>query len=394
MVLVVIFGGTFNSNATTILVSSSGNSPTQEELGDVEDNTNFGYGRSQYGDLTRILNDASDNHVNVVNELEDLDLMLNYDTIWVDQRGDNLKNPFNGNLSNTEIANLISYVSSGGRVILIGENRSWNTWNQQILSAVGGTYSGMATNDILNNNVSALGAPVPSGVDGNQRSYSITDHYLTKDVEGIPVPTVGVADYAPNATQLFDINFITLWNENVVTVLDVNTLYNFTNDDDIQSAQFITNLSYWAAHVEDFIPWYDGRITKAQYFLSESITLEDTVTFDYFCEMSTEPTHGNFEVLFFNGTEWETFKWELKLGGSSVDWASASFYVPTWATGENVQIIFRLKELGTETNPTVYLRNITSNGRASSPVPEPSTIFLFGTGLAGLAGARFRKNKK
>ncbi len=35
-----------------------------------------------------------------------------------------------------------------------------------------------------------------------------------------------------------------------------------------------------------------------------------------------------------------------------------------------------------------------SGGQAGSPVPEPGTLLLFGTGLAGLAGASFRRRRR
>jgi hypothetical protein len=145
------------------------------------------------------------------------------------------------------------------------------------------------------------------------------------------------------------------------------------------------NLS-WAVRGGDYGP----SVTTTQTYLTDYLTLGDTFTFDYWWEMGTEPTGFNLDVLFFNGTEWETFGWALNFDGTSDQWDTASFWVPPWARGENVQIIFSLLDLGQETDPTVYLRNI---GSATTSVPDAPITILLGSGLLGLFGLGKKKTK-
>lgn len=133
----------------------------------------------------------------------------------------------------------------------------------------------------------------------------------------------------------------------------------------------------------------DGIVTTDQYFMTDLLTLGDNFTFDYWWEMGMDPTESNLDVLFFNGTDWETFGWQFNFSGSSDQWATASFYVPEWARGTAAQIMFRVFDFGQATDPTLYLSSINS-----APAPEPSTMILLGTGLVGLVAAGRKKNKR
>lgn len=47
-------------------------------------------------------------------------------------------------LSATEAANLSGFIASGRRVFMLGENAGWQTWDESLLSVVGGAYVGQS----------------------------------------------------------------------------------------------------------------------------------------------------------------------------------------------------------------------------------------------------------
>jgi len=70
--------------------------------------------------------------------------------------------------------------------------------------------------------------------------------------------------------------------------------------------------------------------------------------------------------------------------GNSNSWQHIDLAIPTPPPGYQY-ISFSVEDFNNESNPIAYV------DVPSAPVPEPSTVLLFGTGLAGLAAVGRRK---
>jgi hypothetical protein len=196
---------TASASATNILVATSG--------------ANFGYGYngSQWGNMTGALNTASSSGVTVTADFSNLAQMLAADALWLDQRW------VSGSLSGTELTNLSTFISTGKRVVMIGENSSWTGWDNQILGLVGGSFAG----------------------NGFNTATTIYSHALTAGVTSITLPGSGLSTVS-GGTALFDQNWATLWgaNQNVLTLLDVNVMSD-GQWGSADNAVFATNVAQW-----------------------------------------------------------------------------------------------------------------------------------------------------
>ena len=83
-----------------------------------------GWGNHKYGgsewNMTAALDEAFDGNIDVVSNFEDLSLILSYDALWLDIRKRSLNGPCDL-LSSLEIENLIEFIDTGKRVVMIGE---------------------------------------------------------------------------------------------------------------------------------------------------------------------------------------------------------------------------------------------------------------------------------
>ena len=130
-------------------------------------------------------------------------------------------------LSALELSNLQAFIATGRRVLMVGENVNWASWNQQILNVVGG-------------------ADISSGL-----NYVIANKVFNNEItNGADPVTLVYPGESSGGTSLYDYEFATLWgiNQNALTVLDANVFEDFYwSYYGPQSGQFATNVAYWLA---------------------------------------------------------------------------------------------------------------------------------------------------
>ncbi len=188
------------------------------------------YGGDVWPEMTAALNEAA-NSVTVTPDLSNISYMTDFDALWVDQRGrDSDPGSF---LTTTEIANIATFIASGRRVVMFGENSTWSNWNNQILGICGGSHAG------------------GSGGTAN----TVLAHELTDGVAQIDIALGGAAD---SGVPLFDQNVATLWPAcgEVLTILEVNSQESlfWLN---LDNAVFFTNVADWIGY-QDPMPFSDG----------------------------------------------------------------------------------------------------------------------------------------
>lgn len=197
---------------------------TQTPQGDYSNNVLYGSGWRVFMPM------MTDSHsIEQGDDFADLSLLLNFDAVWVDQE-------LNNSLSSSEISSLQSYISSGHKAVLIGENSSWSSWNQSIIDVVGGSHQDTVS--------TAVGSP-------------ISDNPLTDGVNRVQnVYGSIILDSTGDPDILFSNNFAAVYSVGLgeaLVILDSNWLdhrfiYGYDN------AVFAENIVTWLGETIEPVP--------------------------------------------------------------------------------------------------------------------------------------------
>jgi len=221
----------------------------------------YTYGHSYCSNFNAVIQTAFGGAENItsVESLEGVTL-TDYDALFIDRRWTS------STLSSEEKTQIQDFIATGKRVFMAGENDNFLTWDNSMLSVVGGSYGSYVGSNPYDLNVSYVGHSLVNSVTTINSQWSS----------------------ANGGTSLFTENVSTLWgeDENVLTHLDFSM---FCNNEwggdwsDEDNAQFAENIGNWLAadtdstnpSVSDYFPADDstGVTTTAKLIL----TFDETV---------------------------------------------------------------------------------------------------------------------
>lgn len=189
--------------------------------------SNYGYGLQNWNDMTNRLNSVfgAENisvHSGPIGDLG------SFDALWITLRA--IGDP---GLSPAEQANVVAFLASGKRAVLVGENSAFLPWNTSILNSVGGTYGGF------------LAGSIPL--------TPVVSHPVTA---GIQTAFAGDDGFAIGGRALFNQNVVTLWGngENAITVLSVGMLDNASDGATPGNTLLKQNLAVWLGSPSNPVP--------------------------------------------------------------------------------------------------------------------------------------------
>jgi hypothetical protein len=182
-----------------------------------QDQEDMGYDQFYWQGMTADLN-ADASSILTVSDLSNLNQLLGYDGIWID-----LRQSQTGTLSAIESANLATYINTGRRVVMMGDNATnFASWDAAILNIAGGTVS-------------------PNSYTGVTSTESFVP--LTTGVNNIYITNGGVTT---TGSTLFQDRAATMWGpaNNVLVVLDDYAFSDASLPKNYNS-RFASNVAAW-----------------------------------------------------------------------------------------------------------------------------------------------------
>ena len=162
--------------------------------------------------------------------------------------------------------------------------------------------------------------------------------------------------------------------------------------DNISYIDLNSKNNYFNSFIDQYVTPFDAKLVNGNDY-TVNLLLKKGIMFDYLLKTDSNQDNFNLDILVLGNSG----QWELIGQINSSEYSNSSDYLTRWNTAwlnvpselvdQYCQIKFHLNTFSSESDPAVYLENITT------PAPEPSSMLLLVLGLVGLAGVR-RKFKQ